>query len=170
MAINSRILDTNILIHANGDQSPQTTAECKNECLKLIMSAMARDYQIVIDGGVNPDGSEVLSEYRNKLNEAGSGFGEMFLRWIAIHWQEHILVPITKKDESYEEFPDDERLKDFDPRDRKWIATAVSCKTYLEIQPDIMQSADFKWEKYQEIFHEHNVSVIFICPNPDETS
>ncbi|MDZ4764524.1 MAG: hypothetical protein SGI73_08225 [Chloroflexota bacterium] len=166
MATNSRILDTNVLINANGDQSPQTSAECKMACLKLLMSAMASDYQIVIDGGKDPDGSHILTEYRHKLSDAGGGFGEMFLRWLLQNWQNLMLVPITPMGDSYDEFPQDKRLKNFDPRDHKWIATAKCCHMYNDIQPDVIQSADYKWETYAPIFTEHGVNIVFVCPNP----
>jgi len=166
MAIISRILDTNVLIHANGDQSPQTSATCKMECLRLLMSAMANDYQIVIDGGADPNGSDMLDEYRHKLHESGDGFGEMFLRWLLQNWQNLILVPLTRSGESYEEFPQDPRLATFDPRDHKWIAAAVSCHMYNDIQPEVMQSADYKWEQYVRAFLDYKVNIVFVCPNP----
>ena len=166
MATISRILDTNILIHANGDQSPQTSAECKMACVLLVVSAMAYDYQIVIDGGVDPEVSHILAEYKNKLSLAGGGVGEMFLRWLLQNWLNLILVPITPQGDSFEEFPLDKRLSTFDPRDHKWIAVAKSCHQYNDIQPEIMQSADYKWESYAPIFAEHGVKIVFVCPNP----
>jgi hypothetical protein len=166
MGAELKILDTNVLIHANGDQSPQTSAECKEKCLKLLVSGMAQKYQIVIDGGKNPDASEMLAEYRHKLHEAGGGYGEMFLRWLLIHWQQLVLIPITKRDDTYEEFPDDKRLNHFDPADRKWIATAISCQQYGEGQPDIVQSADYKWKPFVPILAEYDMQIDFICAEP----
>lgn len=79
MALIDNILDTNVLIIANGDRSPQSAPECQRDCLKLLMSIMAGDRHIVIDGGKSPNGSEILAEYRQNLHEAGGGFGEMLI-------------------------------------------------------------------------------------------
>lgn len=169
MAQTDRIIDTNILIIANGDQSPQSTIECEKNCILLLASVMAGDCRIVIDGGASPDGSEILAEYRHKLHVAGGGLGEMFLRWLLQQWSQDMYVtrvPITKPNGSYEEFPNDKRLAEFDPSDRKWIATARAHHQYNEIIPEVMEAADFKWQKYQAIFREHNVNIVFVCdPN-----
>lgn len=172
MAHIRRILDTNILINANGGQSPQTSADCRETCIKLLVSVMAGDYQIVIDGGKSPEGSEILSEYRNKLKAHGSGLGEMFLRWLLMNWQSVYvallpITPIPDQMDAYEEFPDDKRLKAFDPRDRKWVAVARSSAIYDEITPELMQASDMKWKAYQAVLREHGVSIIFVC---DESS
>ena len=165
MAQIDRIIDTNLLIIANGDQSPQSSPECRENCLIALAQIMAHDHRIVIDGGP-PDGSEILAEYRHKLHEAGSGFGEIFLRWLFQNWSEELSVarvPISKRNGSYEEFPEDKRLKEFDPADHKWIAVACAHHVYNEIIPEIIQAADFKWQQYVSVFQEHDVNVVFMC-------
>jgi hypothetical protein len=164
MAAIDCILDTNVLINAEGDQSAQTPLACREACLHFLVAVMAGDYQLVMDGGADPDGSEALAEYRRNLHAAGARLGELFLRWLLQHWGTSVqLVPITPAGESYEEFPSDSRLKEFDPRDHKWVALAVAHKNYNERQADIIQSADFKWLGFIAVFAEYGVNVRFIC-------
>lgn len=169
MSRDDQILDTNVLIIANGDQSPQSSPQCRESCINVLFALMAGDTRLVIDGG-GPEGSEILSEYRHKLRESGSGLGEMFLRWLLQHWsaETHVIrVPISPKDDSYEEFPQDDRLKGFDPADHKWVAVANAHHLYNEINPDIVQAADFKWKLFISVFQEHGIRVTFVCSEKD---
>jgi hypothetical protein len=168
MARVDNILDTNVLIIANGGLSPQSTPECHKECLERLFSITAGERRLVIDGGP-PNGSEILAEYRNYFQGAGGAFGEVFFRWILNNWRDtqHVeVVPISPRDDSYEEFPADPRLKEFDIRDRKWVATARAHHQYNDIIAPIVQAADMKWKDYTQVFQEYYVEVDFLCDMP----
>ena len=165
------VLDTNVLVHANGNKSEQTSLECKAKCVEMLFQIVTHSHRVVIDGGVEKVTSLILAEYENNIPVNNPGFGTNFLIWLLTNRMndEHVVrVPITPQDESFEEFPKDKSLKKFDPRDRKWIATARAHHMYNETQAKIVQSADSKWytEGFSVIFSElpeYPVEIEFIC-------
>ena len=71
------IIDTNVLIAANGRDCPQVTPQCR-----LNSSQYLRNFQvqgiIVIDNRWL-----ILNEYKHKVNQTGQpGIGDAFLKWI----------------------------------------------------------------------------------------
>lgn len=163
-----RVFDTNVLIHANLTQSPQTSAACKQRCIDVLFRMMAGDMQMVLDS--DEQGSTMLTEYHNNLKYEGIGLGDAFLRWILNNYWNRALfhfVTLTKlDDDTYAEFPNHPDLKGFDPRDRKWVAAAVAHASRYEAAAPIMQSADEKWRDFVVALLSVGVEIDFIC---DET-
>jgi hypothetical protein len=161
-----KLLDTNILIIANGGQSPQVDARCQKECLELLFNAMVPNFPLIVDGGKQPDSSEIFAEYGKKINQGGQSFGKLFFEWLLRNWERHILVPITPANGyGYEEFPhEDDRLEKFDPSDRKFIATARAAILYDEAtKVEILQATDGKWKNFETAFKDYGIEVVFIC-------
>jgi hypothetical protein len=164
-----RILDTNVLIHGNGDsvQSPQTSAICFQKCIDVLFRITAGDYQIILDK--NSTGSDVLTEYRNNLLYEGRGLGDAFFRWLLRNqYNEDIVIsiPLNKLGENnYAEFPTHKDLKKFDPSDRKWIALANAYLATHNKSVPIIQSAEQnkKWHEFLKVFQELGIEVDFIC-------
>lgn len=160
-----KILDTNVIINASGDKSPQTEEACSEQCRLLLFQCTTGNCQIVIDNGEH--GSHILTEYRKQFEYYEGTYGEMFVRWILsniMNEQYVIQVPITPlSEDEYQEFPKDRDLKDFDPRDRKFIAVAVAHYQYEDKIVPIVQSADMKWKIFVSAFAKHNVEIEFIC-------
>lgn len=161
-----KILDTNVLIHADGNRSPQTPAACIEKCRFLLFTCITSSFQIVIDVGAH--GSDVLAEYRANLSDGG--YMDVFMRWLLNHLadERYVLnIPLTRRDTNdYEEFPNDPALNKFDPKDRKWIALAVAHYQYEDETAPVAQSADMKWREFVEAFSRHHVEIEFLC---DET-
>lgn len=162
------MFDTNVLIHANMTQSPQTTLECKQRCIDVLFRTMAGDVQMVLDG--DQQGSAMLAEYHQNLSYGGVGLGDAFLRWILTnYWNEaHFrFVTLTAvDDDSYTEFPNRADLTTFDPRDRKWVAAAIAHDTQYGAAAPIIQSADEKWRAFVPALNDVGVSIDFICDDP----
>ncbi|MGV2437291.1 MAG UNVERIFIED_CONTAM: PIN domain-containing protein [Anaerolineae bacterium] len=159
------ILDTNVIVNAQGDRSPQTATACIEKCQYLLYRCLAGEFNLVLDVGQH--GSDVLAEYQQQFHHYQGGYGEVFIRWLLnqLGQPQIIEIPITKTDQhTYEEFPhEDARLRTFDPSDRKWIALAVAHFQYFDASAPIMQSADLKWKDYQIAFLAHHVDVQFMC-------
>jgi hypothetical protein len=164
-----KILDTNVIIQADGSQSPQTAAQCIELCRRLLFQCTTDNFQIVIDAG--PHGSDILAEYQNKLSYYGGSYGEMFVRWLLNNLgdEKHVFqVPLTRTEEdTYQEFPDDPDLRKFDPRDRKWIAAGAAHYLYEGKIAPIVQSADVKWRAFVATFAKYHVQVDFLCESAD---
>ncbi len=70
------------------------------------------------------------------------------------------LVPITEHDQrEFEEFPEDKRLENFDPPDRKFVAVAAAHSKH----PPILQAADSKWLDWSGPLQDHGIQVDFLC-------
>ncbi len=162
-----KILDTNVIINASGNKSPQTKEACVEICLKLLFQFMAgySGLKIVIDTGSH--GSDILEEYQKQFKYYEGTYGAIFIQWLLnniMNDQYVIQIPITRIDEdAYEEFPKDTELKKFDPRDRKFIAVAIAHYQYEDQTAPIVQSADMKWKDFMSAFAKHNVEIEFIC-------
>ena len=163
-----KILDTNVIINASGNKSPQTKEMCIKTCLELLFQFMAgySGLKIVIDTGSH--GSDILEEYQKQFKYYEGTYGAIFIQWLLnniMNDQYVIQIPIARIDENeYEEFPKDRDLKGFDPSDRKFIAVAVAYYQYEDQIVPIVQSAEMeKWKEFVSAFAEHNVEIEFIC-------
>jgi len=168
MARTDYILDTNVLIHANGDAPPK----CKDKCVDVLFQIVTLSNRVVIDGLGEKATSEIIAEYERNIPIGTPGFGTNFLIWLLTNLtnENHVIrVPITPKDDSFEEFPVEKRLKTFDRSDRKWIAAARAHHIWNDIEAIIIQSADMdKWKQYLPIFselkdHPFKVELLFEC-------
>jgi len=71
------IIDTNVLIAANGRECPQLTPKCQLQTVDYLKDII-RDGTIVIDNKWL-----ILKEYKNKVNPKGQpGVGDAFLKWV----------------------------------------------------------------------------------------
>ena len=153
------IIDTNVVLVANGqheDVSPACVANCALRLHELMKSG-----RIALD-----DAFRILLEYQNKTTpKTGNRPGDAFVKWVLrnnANTHKCDLVPITEHaGREFEEFPEDERLENFDPPDRKFVAVAAA----HEEHPPILQAADSKWLDWSDALGEHGVQVEFLCPD-----
>jgi hypothetical protein len=151
------IIDTNVILVANGqhaDVSPGCVAAC------------AQKLQSIMDGGriALDEGFEILGEYQNKTTaKKGKRPGDAFLKWVLRN-----NANATKCDRielkihsarGYQSFPDDARIANFDPPDRKFVAVAAAHAEH----PPILQAADSKWLGWAPALKDHGVEVEFTC-------
>ena len=152
------VVDTNVPIVANAN-SPQASPACVIACIEKLESVVAN--VACID-----DGILVLTEYMNNLSLAGQpGAGDFFMKWIHDNQavEEHVeRVPITPTNTdppSFEEFPDDAALADFDLSDRKFVAVALTS----EKKPFVLNAVDSDWWDDREALKNNGIEIEFLC-------
>lgn len=158
----SAIVDTNVVLVANGqheDVSPACMATCA-----LRLQTIMNSGRIALD-----DAYQILVEYQNKTQpKTANRPGDAFVKWALQNKANAAkcdLVPITPHaDRGFAEFPDDDRLVNFDPPDRKFVAVAAAHPEH----PPILQAADSKWLDWSGPLEEHGISVDFLCPEDIE--
>lgn len=152
------VIDTNVMIVANGKESPQASENCILACVHYLQSARQTTL-IVID-----DQWHILSEYKNKISTTGQpGVGDAFFKWILTNLanpnrccQVHI-TPLP--DGNFLEFPNDPALADFDPSDRKFVAVAIAHSG----KPSIYNAVDSDWLPVKEELARRGVIIEFLC-------
>ena len=157
------IIDTNVLVAANGRDCPQVTPQCR-----LISSQYLHNFQkqgiIVIDNRWL-----ILNEYKNNVNEKGQpGIGDEFLLWVLRnqanikHCEKVTIHSISSPDNNeFEEFPSDPELEKFDRSDRKFVAVALAAPDL----PPIIVAVDRGWTRFHEPLVKNGIKIQFLCPD-----
>jgi hypothetical protein len=156
-----RIVDTNVPATANlavdVNSIDDALLPCVLGCVEAIQQVM-RGGGLVIDAG-----DEIFNEYRANLSMAGQpGVGDRFLKWVHDHrwgFPDEDRVKITKVGNTYEEFPKDDGLADFDFSDRKFVAVASAHPA----TPPIVEATDSKWWGWKDALAAAGVTVNFLC-------
>ena len=151
------IVDTNVILVANGSHADVSDA-CVSTCAGRLLD-ISRSGRVAID-----DAYRILAEYQNKTSPyEGKRAGDAFLKWLlrnSANPAKCDQVPLSEHPErGFESFPDDERLRTFDPPDRKFVAVAVAHAA----KPPILQAADSKWLDWALPLQDHGVRVDFVC-------
>lgn len=156
------LVDTNVPKIANLAIQPDPDSDVPNECVLLCIEAVQHVMQkrgLIIDAG-----DEIYNEYRNKLSLKGQpGVGDGFMKWVhdkrwTLHHSQR--VEITRKGDSYNEFPVHAGLEEFDISDRKFVAVANA----HALKPPILQASDSKWWGWKDALAEVGIAVHFLCP------
>jgi hypothetical protein len=155
MAQTANVVDTNVLIIANGyGEYPANCIRACKGCLDETASGI-----IVID-----DAGLIVREYRRNINPSGQpGPGDIFLIWLMQNMWDHErceqvrITPI--EDGSFAEFPTDPDLANFDRSDRKFVAVALTSAN----EPEIVNAADSDWEHAQPTLERNGVRLRFLC-------
>jgi hypothetical protein len=156
------VVDTNVILVASG-QHDDVGPDCVKACALRLKATMAAG-RIALD-----DAFEILLEYQNKTTpKTGNRPGDAFVKWALRNNANPKccdLVSLSPNGEGgYEEFPDDRRLADFDPPDRKFVAVAAAHPQ----RPSILQAADSKWLGWAPALKDHGIGVEFLCPEDIE--
>ena len=151
------VVDTNVPVVANGRSSGSPA--CVNACIKALRELTEKGI-LVLD-----DKWRIISEYQANLSAEGqSRIGDRFLKWVLRNRANPArchLVSIRENGISgFDEFPSDNRLTEFDPSDRKFVAVAVAHPN----RPPILQALDSGWWNYKEVLEENGVTIQFLCP------
>ena len=159
------VVDTNVPKVANGF-SEQASEDCVEICVEKLEQITTGEMKLALD-----DQRRIIDEYRRQLDPSGQpGFGDAFLKWVEINWTNPEwcdLVEITPVDGleiNFEEFPDDSRLADFDPDDRKFVAVARAHPD----KPPILQAVDEKWRNFLDALHQNGIIVEYLCENDSQ--
>jgi len=70
------------------------------------------------------------------------------------------LHPRETEPDSFDEFPDDERLQSFDPSDRKYVAVALGSG----LKPVVVNAVDPDWAEHFTALQETGLRIRFLCP------
>jgi hypothetical protein len=153
------IVDTNVAVAA--DNRAGAGPECVRACIAALQEIMDGRQLLVVD-----EGGQIVSEYRNNLySQNQPTIGTTFLRWI---WTNQYnlsrcsrvaIKPRGSGATDYEEFPQHEGLKDFDPADRKFVAVSVAHPD----RPVILEATDTKWWGWKSALSECGIRVKFLC-------
>lgn len=158
---NPFILDTNVLITANGGADHASMA-CVNASVDQLIEIKENGRVLIDETGF------ILDEYSRHMSHRGQpGTGDAFFKWL---WenQGHIdlctRINIHPRDENGTSFPafpeDDINLSSFDLSDRKFVAVAIASGEF----PPIINATDTDWWNFQEALADHSVTICFICP------
>lgn len=157
------LVDTNVPKTANLASNP---AEIPNELFDCVDACLEAVEHVVQNGGLVLDaGDLIFDEYRRQLSLKGQpGVGDRFMKWVHDYrWSlpDKDRVIITKKGNTYHQFPDHPGLTEFDPSDQKFIAVA---NNHPE-KPPILEATDSKWWGWKEALQEVGITVRFLCPD-----
>lgn len=151
------VVDTNVILAANGAHA-ELSAACVDECIAALQELMAGGV-VVID-----DAFHILSEYQHKTSaSAGKQAGDVFLKWLLRNCGNPAFCQQVTLHEYAEncfaEFPLPGLEKQFDPSDRKFVATANAHPG----KPVILQAADSKWLNWFRQLQDAGIHVQFLC-------
>ncbi|WP_233080794.1 hypothetical protein [Rheinheimera soli] len=149
-----KVIDSNVAIVANG-HSPQASIDCELACIKLL--ACCDQLSICLD-----QTSLIMDEYAKHLSYAGNpGVGDMFFKYLHDNQyaQKNIelvtITPIDDENLGFAELP----VNNFDPSDRKFLATAVAARA------QVVNATDSDWAEQQELMNQLNITVQQLCPD-----
>jgi len=151
------VIETNVLIVANG-KSDQANAACMGKCIDLLVK-VSEEASVALDRG-----GKIFDEYSRYCDYSGEpGTGDEFFAWVHENkWTRCKLVSITPhEDRGYEEFPDTPDLAKFDPSDRKFVATALSCTPTATIH----NAVDSDWSHAAPALAAAGVPITELCPD-----
>ena len=153
------VIDTNVIIVANGRDSPHASLQCVRACRDYLES-VRESGAIVID-----DAHLIINEYKNKVSPTGQpGVGDAFFKWLLTNLanpnrccQVHIHQLSAN---NFREFPNDPALASFDPSDHKFVAVAITHPA----KPSIYNAVDSDWVAAKEALAHHGITIEFLCP------
>jgi hypothetical protein len=151
------VVDTNVAVVANG-KSDQADDSLTEACVDALLEITRRG------GLVLDDGDRIFEEYRHNLNLSGEPrAGDAFMKWVHDHrwnaeWCEMRTITPDKDEQTFKEFPKSPALADFDPSDRKFVATANAGQK----KHPILQAVDFKWWGWKDALAKARIKVVFL--------
>lgn len=160
---NKFIIDTNVALLAGTPVSkiPSEELICAQKCVRFINDFLNNpESKIVLDR----DG-RILREYKSVYAKLGSqpSLASAFHRWVCTRITKDIdpmdFVELHEISQNvFKEYPDDERIKKFDPSDRKFIAVANAHQEH----PAIIEGSDCKWWGIRQALEELGIKVTFM--------
>ena len=165
--MNTVILDTNVIVIANG-QTPQASTDCVRRCRERLDLILGGSEKVVLDYG-----QRILREYRRNLKDERHprrGRGDLFMQWLRQNqWNEercslvHI-TPLADNGTDFAEFPnEDAALADFHKKDRKFIAVALAYQQTFGQTATLLLAIDRGWLKFIDALAVHDVAIDFLC-------
>ncbi len=165
--MNTVILDTNVIVIANG-QTPQASTDCVRRCRERLDLILGGSEKVVLDYG-----QRILREYRRNLKDERHprrGRGDLFMQWLRQNqWNEercslvHI-TPLADNGTDFAEFPnEDAALAAFHKKDRKFIAVALAYQQTFGQTATLLLAIDRGWLNFIDALAAHGVAIDFLC-------
>lgn len=151
------VVDVNVPIVANG-RSPQANFDCQSACVDVLLGIVENGL-LVID-----DQMQIIDEYRRYLSPSGQpGVGDAFMQWVwenqaVIEHCEQVHLTLTRA--GFSEFPNDPRLRKFDPSDHIYVALVKASHH----APIVLNAVDPDWWEHREALLQNGVRINFLCP------
>lgn len=146
------VVDANVPIVANGQQTNASPA-CRLTAVEFL-EQLLNSARIVVDAA-----GEIEAEYHRYLQPRGQpGVGDRFYQAVLNSAPERIVrVALQKVDGEFVDFPDDERLVQFDLNDRKYVAAARKTNSSVAV------ATDSDWLGHREALEDCGVALRFVC-------
>lgn len=155
------ILDTNVLIVANGREADHTSEDCESACRLFLKKLKDEGCLHLLD-----DEGEIWDEYKKYCRYKGMpGAGDAHFKWLADNMgNEKVVQQMELKDEAnkYPQIPSPDYDK-FDKGDRKFLALAFEAikEGYT---PIIINATDMRsWPKFKQELEKAGVEVEQLC-------
>jgi hypothetical protein len=152
------VIDTNVLKVANREHDG-VSVHCVLKCIERLLAIRSAG-TVVVD-----DGRRIFREYTDNFKPTQQpGVGDEFVKWLLQSQANEQRVHQVRLDETgtneFAQFPDPVLQATFDPKDRKFVATAAAHPD----RPPIIQAAEGKWVGWWVALHQHGITVQFPCP------
>lgn len=157
--MNKYVIDANVALLSGTPVKdiPRDQLVCAKKCLDFIKDFMENpESSLVLDAE-----GRILKEYRRAGTLGrGQNMATRFSIWAhCMPKYAEDFIPLREKLENeFEDFPDMESLKAFDPPDRKYIALSYKHKE----KPPIVEASDSKWWGIRDDLKQCGIKVHFI--------
>ncbi len=150
------VVDTNVLIVANGRDKTPADRACEISCIEAIEKAIAKQIVLLDQSGL------IMEEYELYCSHAGQpGVGDVFFKFL--HDREHSDMNVRRV--SVKKTPDEEGgfanlpPNDLDVNDRKFLAVAKASNGC------VLNATDSDWREHAKFITSLGVPVRELCPH-----
>lgn len=158
--MNRYIIDANVVLLAGTPvrDIPKDQLLCMQKCIHFIKKFMNDpEASLVLDAE-----GRILKEYRGAYSLGENpNMAASFTIWVHQHMPKNAedFIPLRElKENVFENYPDSDRLKSFDPPDRKYIALAYNHNK----RPPIVEASDSKWWGIKDDLKNNGIDIFFI--------
>ncbi len=157
-----KIIDTNVPLTGAGENAAASVI-CELACIQILNRIIAGEIVIVID-----EGGEAYTEYRRNIYPDPYGsLASQFVMYLLNNEYDATRFRRVKlnrnADGSYEDYPADDSLSEFDADDRKWVAMALRFKKDTQEDAPIVNAADRDWRNFESVLLAWGVRLEFLC-------
>ncbi len=150
------VVDTNVLIVANGRDDTPADLKCELACVEALQSAKAGKQLVLLDTF-----DLIIDEYRDYCRQSGEpGVGDEFFKYLNDHQHStkkviHISIQETPdEDGGFANLP----ANTFDRDDRKFLAVAEAG------DGRVVNATDSDWSEHADFIDSLGVHVCELCP------
>ena len=148
------VVDTNVLIVANGRDKTPADLECEFACIELLQEATKGKLTVLLD-----ESNLIMAEYKTDRSHSGVPAGNAFFKFL--HDNQHSAKNVIRV--SIQETPDEDggfanlAPNDFDRDDRKFLAVAKAG------DGRVVNATDSHWSEHAAFIDSIGVQVLELC-------